>query len=79
MPSDNPRRWENEQTPLNKVIARAEQTVAEAGSDVQVAFIMRSGNTITIRDNSGSEGLTGQKLHDATVAVLKELFPHVRF
>lgn len=66
-------------TPLNKVVARAEQTVAEAGTDVQVAFIMRCGDRITIRDNSGIEGLTGQRLHDASVAVLRELFPHVKF
>lgn len=66
-------------TPLNKIIARAEQTVAEAGSDVQVVFVIRSGSMINIRDNSGIEGLTGDRLHDATVALLKELFPHVDF
>lgn len=66
-------------TPLNKVIASAEKTVAEAGSDLQVVFIMRCGRTITIRDNSGIEGLSSDRLHDATVVLLKELFPHVNF
>ncbi len=64
---------------LNQTINRAEQTVAGAPEGTQAVFIMRAGDTITIRDNSGVEGLTGQKLHDATVALLKELFPHVKF
>lgn len=74
MPSE-PRRWENELTPLNKIIARAEQTIAEAGPDVQVAFIMRQGDRITIRDNSGIEGLTDETLMKHALDLMHNLFP----
>jgi hypothetical protein len=61
--------------PLNKIINAAEQVIAMAGDGPQVVFVIKTGDTITIRDNSGITGLTGESLMDATENFLDELFP----
>lgn len=59
----------------NKIIARAEQTIAEAGKGVQIAFVMRCGDQIIVRDNSGIEGLADDALLQKSLDLLRQLFP----
>jgi hypothetical protein len=67
--STQPRRWEYHKGP-NWLINRADQLAAEAGRDAQIVVVIRIGDRITIRDNSGIEGLCDQKLMDASLALL---------
>ena len=41
----------------------------------QVALLIRDGDRIIIRDNSGVTGLTGEPLMQKSIALLDELFP----
>lgn len=60
---------------INKVIARVEQTIREAGECGKIIFLLRVGDNITIRDNSGVTGLTDEKLINKTVELFALLFP----
>lgn len=57
------------------ILEAAQRLVEEVGSECQIAVVLRSGDEIQIRDNSGVEGLTGEPLMQKTVAMLEELFP----
>jgi hypothetical protein len=59
----------------NKVIARAEKTIEEAGAVGQIIFILRVGDQITIRDNSGHAHTDPQGLTQDVLALLERLFP----
>lgn len=60
---------------LNRIIACAEQTISEAGHEVQAVFILQCGDRITIRDNSGIVGLTDAALLEDALTLLIRLYP----
>ncbi len=67
--STDQRRWEEHRGP-NWLINRADQIVMAAGKEAKVVVVIRIGDRITIRDNSGIEGLCDQKLMDAAIVLL---------
>lgn len=72
MPTPEPTKWQYHNSP-NWLINRADQLVMDAGKAVKVVVVIRIGDRITIRDNSGVEGLCDQKLMDAALALLAVL------
>jgi hypothetical protein len=59
----------------NALLARGEEVVKAATGMGHAVFILRIGNSIQIRDNSGIEGLCDQKLFEQIRDLLNVLYP----
>jgi hypothetical protein len=71
-PPENPRRW---QYSSRDVLTSADRLVEMASGICDVVVIIRTPGSITIRDNSGQTGLTGEETLQATNALIGRLFP----